>query len=279
MFIRGFMSTFTDERAAKIAGNLALPTLKTVEEFARELRTLGVDVTKATVDRTREALSLRGKAIETVSPQIKAIIEHRTDLAFIIDALGPKGENILTRDGITLIRAAELTQLELREFSSSFERLSKLDKNYQILLPTIKSGLEAFEGIVGIVESRKLEGGGELLRFDPEKSRDQRLEKTFLDYIDQWVQSGMGDPRLKGLSADEALLAVSNFPDADRRAFELSHPDQAGRVSGLSLGYSISAEFEKVAVVRGRTDDGRNMIYKGIDPGFSGQVATGPLDR
>ncbi len=274
------MSTFTEERTAKIRGNLALPAARPVDVLKVELSTAGVDPNRVSTEQTRIALNFRGRAIDSMSALTQSLVEQRSSLSFIIDALGPNGENILTEQAITLIRAAEMAQTELDRFDSSYERIAKLSENYKKIGAVIDSGLDGFEGIVGIVESRKLEGGGVALPFDLNDPRDARLAQTFKEYVDQWVRSQMGDPKLAGLSANELLVACGNFPAADRRAYDLSHPDQVGKVTGESLSYSIGTEFRKIEINALTSADGTKSLYKfGIEPGPSSQIATGPLDR
>jgi|GEM_PF-6213278 len=273
------MSTFTDERAEKLAKNLANPATRPPELLSRDLIAAGVDAAKVSTEQTRSALDFRGRAIDTMSLGTVGLLEQRSRLSFITDALGPRGENILTESGIKIIRALEAGKAEFDKFRLDFDRMEKLTQNYEQLRSKATSGLNAFEQIVGIVETRKLEGGGELLKFDVSDPRDARIAGIFADYVDQWIDSEMGDPKLRGLNPDELLEACSNFPAADRRAFDLSHPDRVGEVSGLSLGYSISSEFDELSVVTLTGSDGKPFLIKGIDPGPTEHFASGPLDR
>jgi len=273
------MSTFTEDRAAKVAGNLAEPAAKPVEQLKAELSFVGIQPETVATERLRRALDLRGKAIDTMSPATQSFVEQRSKLSFIVDSLGPNGENILTENGVFFIVAAEVAQDELAAFNSSYERINSLAESHANVASAINHGLEGFEGIVGIVDSRKLEGGGEPLKFDMSNFRDVRLSQAFKSYVDQWVQSGMGDPKLIGLSADQLLVACSNFPTADRLAFDLSHPDQVGKVTGESLSFSIGGEFQAITLGSVTREDGTKAVYKGIDPGPTAQVQTGPLDR
>ena len=256
------MNPHTQARADKMAGNLATPKSQSIAAFFQQLQKLRVDITQITSAQFDEAIAVRGTAVDrgAASSEIIEAVAQRSELSFIIDALGPRGQNILTENGLVIIRGAEAAQKPLEKldadispeklvgFDTKIDYLLRRGELYGLLSKKINQGLDGFEGIVAIIETRRLEGGGErLLPFSERKDsageiskeiafdnlREKRLSEALTSYVQDWVDSGLGDPRLLELSPNQQLAACLNFPAADRLAYVLTMKERAGELKGF----------------------------------------------
>lgn len=273
------MTTPTDERSAKIAGNLATPPTKLVDQFGRELSSAGVSDPAAVSTPQLQQLLVTGNRfdIDTFADWFYDQTGADRKLEFLDEALGPEGFDILTADGMNMIRRADMSLVRFDRFKLSIDAQEANLKEYQSLRIQLARGFREFDAITGIVLAQQ-DADGNIKPFDPTDEFQVRLMLNLRESVTMWVASGLGKPELLELNPDELLQAVADFPGATKLAFDLSHPELEGRVSGESINYAIGSEFPKLEIGRGTDENGRKFIFP-VPSADTGKMMTfGPME-
>ncbi|MFN8015857.1 MAG: hypothetical protein U0R17_04530 [Acidimicrobiia bacterium] len=208
------MSVYTDERAAKIATNSFNPPAEPVDRFIAKLDALGVD-TERVKGAQLIVLQDRQEHVIDVLQGLNEVPASDSRLGYILDTFGPKGHNLLSAGGISLVRAAGIALDRHEAFDLSAEDMIDLVDQYKVVQEQLYAAFRAFESIADIVEARKLEGGGVVKPFDLSDPRDFQLAQTLESYVKEWIATGVGDPIKVGAGVtsqekDQVVITISD---------------------------------------------------------------------
>ena len=102
----------------------------------------------------------------------------------------------------------------------------------------------------------------EWLQIHDDASHDIQMANSFKRHLADWVSSGLGDPELARMTVNEQLQAVSNFPDALKKAFELAEPELSEKTSLYGAGFGVSSAFPRISVSTIELADGSERLYR-----------------